>query len=1229
MQTSAKLHLSFLFLILFGQVFSQESGRPFIRNFPPSEYKASTQNWSIAQDSRGIMYFGNSDGLLEYDGINWRLIKLPTVRTISIDNTGRIYVGLENDIGYLEPNSEGKLEYYSLKAKIPVNHRDITPVYYSYFLDEQVVFCSRNKMFIYKNDRIKVLACEGGFGRLNNIHNRLYVRERGIGLFCLDKDSLKFIEGSERYGTAPINAMFPYRKNDILIASETDGVRIYSPEGLGKLSKPEGFEEVDKSLLINLGFCGTVLSDGNFSLGDLTRGIMVFNPDGKIINRYDKSNGLQDNTIYCLYSDRNKQLWAAMENGISRISVNLPFRNYAEYDGLNGLPMCLAFFKHHFYVGTGQHLYIRNKQGHFEAIAGTEGQNSRLFEANGTLLLAGYQGFFEIRDNKTIPIVKDINIQASTFCKLKKHPGYFLAGAGTGLYLMEYRDAAWKLKHMKGFRKASSDLVEDTDGTIWNLSSVNLYKVQINTFLDSVISWQECSTNQGLPSYFATPYSLNSGEVVFGTEKGIYRYRADKNRFEPHPDFGMLKGKIIGFQQLKNSDIWYEVLCENGNYEKGILKSRDGGYIPYKTPFYKFFDSNWYLGPYSLATAPDSTIFITATPGLMQYDPSKELDIDMPFNTLIRNVFSKGNMLFGGENTDRLSPGKLKGGDLRYTSNDLTFNFAAAFYEDPQNTVYSYRLLGSDTTWSDWVPDHKKEYNNLWEGHYTFEVKSKNQYQQIGTISSYSFRILPPWYRSWWAYIGYVILAGLFFYILVYFRTRKLRDRSLELEKTVEQRTAQIQEQKNNVEQLSLIGRDINSSLSIENIIHTVYENVNTLMDASVFTIGLHKPEENSLEFPATIEKNQLLPPFSVSLADENRFAAWCFNNRQDVIINDYSQDFSKYVGQVTAPIAGESPESILYMPLWNKDKAIGVISAQSFSKDAYTDYHINMLRNLATYSAIALENADAYRRLAILLNDLKATQAQLIQSEKMASLGELTAGIAHEIQNPLNFVNNFSEVNTELIAEMKEKIGKGTLEEVIAIANDIEANEQKINHHGKRADAIVKGMLLHSRSSNGVKVPTDINALADEYMRLAYHGLRAKDKSFNATMKTDFDETIGSITIIPQDIGRVILNLITNSFYAVTEKKHQQSDGYEPIVSISTKKVNNVVEISVQDNGNGIPKKVLDKIFQPFFTTKPTGAGTGLGLSMSYDIIKAHGGEIKVETKEDEGTTVIICLAV
>jgi signal transduction histidine kinase len=292
------------------------------------------------------------------------------------------------------------------------------------------------------------------------------------------------------------------------------------------------------------------------------------------------------------------------------------------------------------------------------------------------------------------------------------------------------------------------------------------------------------------------------------------------------------------------------------------------------------------------------------------------------------------------------------------------------------------------------------------------------------------------------------------------------------------------------------------------------------------------------------------------------------------------------------------------------------------------------------------LESAKA--QIEKTLTDLKQTQTQLIQSEKMASLGELTAGIAHEIQNPLNFVNNFSEVSTELIDEMKEELAVGNQQLAIEIANDLKQNLEKINHHGKRADGIVKSMLQHSRAGSGKKELTDINALCDEYLRLSYHGLRAKDKSFNAKFEIQCDPELPKLNVLPQDVGRVVLNLINNAFYAVSERQKVESetltesgkskaeslkssvDKYEPAVTVTTKYLGDKVEIRVKDNGTGIPAKVKEKIFQPFFTTKPTGQGTGLGLSLSYDIItKGHGGEIKMETEEGKGTEFIIQLPI
>ncbi|MBD0332361.1 MAG: two-component sensor histidine kinase [Chitinophagaceae bacterium] len=302
-------------------------------------------------------------------------------------------------------------------------------------------------------------------------------------------------------------------------------------------------------------------------------------------------------------------------------------------------------------------------------------------------------------------------------------------------------------------------------------------------------------------------------------------------------------------------------------------------------------------------------------------------------------------------------------------------------------------------------------------------------------------------------------------------------------------------------------------------------------------------------------------------------------------------------------------------------------------NKRLITEQNVNLERKVEERTQ---ELKQANKELLTVIQTLRETQAQLIQREKMASLGELTAGIAHEIQNPLNFVNNFAEVSSELIDEINEAIQNSERGEVSSVASSLKENLGKISYHGRRASDIVKGMLQHSRSSTGQKEPTDINALTEEYLRLSYHGFRAKDKTFNATMETYFDEQIEKLNVIPQDLGRVFLNLFTNAFYSVLEKKKKLGDahlpdgqGYEPKVTVSTAARDGVIEVRIKDNGTGVPRKVVDKIYQPFFTTKPSGEGTGLGLSISYDIIKALGGELEVQTQEGEFAEFIVRLPI
>ncbi|MCB0741172.1 MAG: hypothetical protein KDB92_09025, partial [Chitinophagaceae bacterium] len=561
---------------------------------------------------------------------------------------------------------------------------------------------------------------------------------------------------------------------------------------------------------------------------------------------------------------------------------------------------------------------------------------------------------------------------------------------------------------------------------------------------------------------------------------------------------------------------------------------------------------------------------------------------------------------------------------LKYNQNELTFDFVGLHFANSSRNRYTYRLEGYDKNWIDAGTERRAKYTNLSPGTYIFRVKSSNSdgiWDEKG--SSLIIKILPPWWQTTMAYVIYILLGLALLYGLSRLQQHRLVTRERERTRELELEQAREELQQASLDRVRAEIASMRTAKDLDRITPLIWRELKAL-EVPFIRCGVFIIDEanESVGVFLTTPDGKALGVLHLAF-DENTITQNTVNYwRKKQVYKEHwnKEEFISWTksmmkkGQVQNPEtyqgSAQPPESLHlhFVPFAQGMLYVG-------NEAPLDDEKLDLVKTLAEAFSVAYARYEDFKNLEEAkakvdhtLNELQATQKQLIQSEKMASLGELTAGIAHEIQNPLNFVNNFSEVNKEMIAELKEEIEKGNYDEVKIIANDIESNEEKINHHGKRADAIVKGMLQHSRSSSGQKEPTDINALCDEYLRLSYHGLRAKDKSFNASFETDFDETIGKINIAPQDIGRVILNLINNAFYAVSEKKKLSGDSYQPLVSIKTQKANDKIEIKITDNGGGIPDAIKEKIFQPFFTTKPTGSGTGLGLSLSYDIVKAHG---------------------
>ena len=1057
---------------------SRYDGKSFI-NLTTAHGLANNTVWSITQDRTGNLWFGTSGGgVSRYDGKSFTNFTTADglgnniVRSIKEDKTGNLWFATDG----------GGVSRYDGKSFTSITTAQGLANNNVYSITEDKMGNLWFGMFgggVSRYDGKSFTNFTTAQGLANNIVHSITEDKTGNLWFATDGGGVSRYDGKSftNYTTVQglanntVWSITQDKTGNLWFGTFGGGVSRYVGKSLTNFTMVQG-------LANNIVYSIAEDKTGNLWFGTLGGGVSRY--DGKSFTNFTTAQGLPNDIIRCIIEDKKGNLWFATDGGgVSRYDGK-SFTNFTTEQGLaNNIVFNITEDKKgNLWFGTdggGVSRYDGKSFTNFTTEHGLANNNawSILEDKSGNLWFATYGGGVSRYDGKSFT--------------------NFTTDEGLA------NNNIW-------------NITEDKAGNLWfGTSGGGVSRYDGKSFINF-------TTVQGLAHDEVYDIVIDSQENIFiGTTLGFSILKGFKSLSQvPSPkkvgSKGMDSSRETGFRSVSTGEIIPAVNSfaneEIKNYQPvfEFYNQKTGYQIKDLNINAMFCDSKGIIwggcGDNKLVRFDFKAILKSKEPPSVFIQALKIQEENISWYSLMNNGKKKKiNSVFDSLatlNEDVLTFGRTlseaERDSIRYKFSDIKFDSITPFYPLPENLVlpynhnsvtfdfvaieparhflvrYQYMLEGYDKDWSPVTDKTSATFGNIYEGVYTFKLKASSPDGVWSEPITYTFKVLPPWWRTWWAYCLYGLL--LIAAVWATYRYQKQR----------------------------------------------------------IIRVEIEKAQKKELAHAKEIEK-------------------------------------------------------------------------------AYTE--------------------------------LKATQAQLIQSEKMASLGELTAGIAHEIQNPLNFVNNFSEVSTELVDEMNTEIDKGNLEDAKQIANDLKQNLEKINHHGKRAGDIVKGMLQHSRRSSGVKEPTDINALADEYLRLAYHGLRAKDKSFNATMKTDFDETIGNINIISQDIGRVILNLITNAFYVVDEKKKQQTPGqtlggfetlqefanYEPTVSVSTKKINGKVEISVKDNGTGIPEKVLEKIYQPFFTTKPTGQGTGLGLSLSYDIVKAHGGEIKVETKEGEGSKFIVQL--
>jgi signal transduction histidine kinase/ligand-binding sensor domain-containing protein len=1222
-----------------------EAGYPTIVNHTPNEYGGGTQNWAITQDERGVMYVGNNSGLLEYDGQTWRLHTVPNrtpVRSLATDGEGRIYAGAVGELGYFAPDALGWMTYHSLIDHLPEDWRDFADVWLIHHLDGRVYFNIGSALLIWNpsTNEFAVVESATAFHVSFLAGDQLYVREFGTGLHVMGADdTLRLLPGGAQFADEPVYSILPFpgAPGTLLITTRTQGLFTFDGDAFTPFTTA-----TDAFLRENpVYFPGTLLSDETILLGTISGGAVIIDRAGRVLARYDQQAGISGDAITYTFQDRSGLVWLATNSGLSVVDYRTPLRFLDQRNQYADLSSDIVRHNGDLLVSGNAGVYrLAAGRSTFQKLEDFDGQAFQLLPASGDLLVATIDGVFAAEENRLVPVRRSVarDYVAYVLTPSRLDATHVIVGTASGLASLRRTATGWAddglLAEIPGQK---TSVVEMGEGEYWvGTQGAGLYRVQ-RAADGGAASVRRYGAAEGLqpgaPSVFET-----GARLYVKSPDSLYVYDEDRDAFHSDPADALIaafhrltdqkRSATIG--QDRDGSMW--IRTEDA-MTRGVRQA-DGAFAWETGPFRRIAAEGVVGTPYQ--DERGITWFATISTGILAYNTNAgeaptERETLPAFPALIRRVEAGADSTLFFGNADQ--PPETR---LAYSDNTIRFTYAGAGYAAKGGHQFSTRLEGFDDGWTAWSELPVREYVNLPPGEYTFRVRAQSPAGAESMPAAYAFTILSPWWRTTGAYLGYLLLAGALVFGADRLQRRRLARQEAERAHIREaELEAEAQERRRaDAERLSAIGRAITSTLSTREVISIVYDNVNGLMDAAIFGIGIYNPDTERLDFPATKEKGEILPSYAYQLSDERHVAVRCFNERAEIIIGDYQAEMRRDASAYAPPIAGEEATSVIYLPLVQQDRVTGVITTQSFERDAYTEYHVNILRNLATYAAIALDNASAYRQLRATLHELKTTQQQLVQQEKLASLGELTAGIAHEIKNPLNFITNFSALISELVDDIDEAAAANDLAEVRFLVGDLQTNAQMIEKHGKRADSIVRSMMQHARTGSGTREAVDLNTLIDEYVDLAYHGKRATTPDFNAEIVRDYSSDVGQVAVVPQEFGRVVLNLVGNAFDALLEHANGRN-GHAgaatpgaPRVQVATRRKEGAVEIRVTDNGPGIPEATRQKIFEPFFTTKETGKGTGLGLSMSYDIVtQGHGGTLDVESTPGEGSTFIVTL--
>lgn len=771
-------------------------GSPTITNFSRSDYQAGTQNWTIRQDKRGIMYFANNKGLLEFDGTTWQIFPLPNgtiVRSLMFDKD-KLYIGGQNELGYMEFDQKGKNIFTSLTPLIPPELRSFEDIWKIFLQEDEVFFCSEKAVFQLSGKTIKVIKPNNGrFENFFQLAGKIYIQEKEKGLYSLEKGRLIPLADGTKFSDQRIIAMLPHSESQYLIITLAQGLFIMDSEGIRPLET-----EVSDFLKTYQAYCGIQLNDGRYAIGTIQNGLLIINREGTASLHLNHEKGLQNNTILGIFQDIQQNLWLALDNGIDYAEINSPFSIIRSVEGISGTGYASIVSQNNLYLATNQGLFYTpwtNEKSplsvnKFKPVENASGQIWSLNQLGNSVIVGKHDGAFYLDKEQTEPLS---SIQGAwKFMELKKFPGFALEGTYSGLVLYQNSNPPdhapnWQLvRKLDGLEESARIFEEDEDGDIWvSHAYKGLFKIELSEDLKSIKKKTVYNASNGLPVGLFINVSKIRKEVIITTQMGVFRYDKEKDQFIEHEEFTNIFGKGRKIHRLiedQIGNIWFAV-----DTDFGVIKVQEQGvFNKVKRFYFNQIQEDLVDGFEHIYAYDESNIFIGSEKGFIHYNPLQNKNTAFPFKILIRKVTSitsgDSTLYLGKKDLDSLFSSKV----FHYNMNDFRFSFSAPYYEKINHIHYRFKLEGFEDAWSKWDSKTEKEYTNLPAGDYQFKVQARNAYGQISSEEFFTFKILPPWYASLYAKMAYFFLAiiGLIGLVKYISRREKKKTEAFKMEQT-------------------------------------------------------------------------------------------------------------------------------------------------------------------------------------------------------------------------------------------------------------------------------------------------------------------------------------------------------------------------------------------------------------------------------------------------------------